>query len=832
MSRALAWLACGALALTLWAGEAPGKTYHVDCQHPKAADTNPGTAEAPLRHIQAAADKVQPGDTILVHAGTYREMIDWETPGVEGKPITLQAAPGETVVVKGSVVVKGWERTTAKAAGVTGEFPHENLWATRGWTRKSIYPPDEPNLKGRLHSRLLVDPRWAFWKDAPLQGAGWLSFAYTRDELQEGRIHHDEKAHALTIWLPPGIDPNTNGVEVCVRSQLLTTATRDGLSYVAVRGIQWRHGNTRNLTNWPAMSVHGHSVFENNIVSWCDYVGFSFGGDRVVVRRNVFACCGAGGMGGTGNDHLIEDNRVLYNNLDRHDTFNAAGGGKCVFLHRCTIRRHEAAYNIGPGMWLDISNNDNTIEDSTFHHNHGAGLFIEISHRNLIRNCVFAYNTEMPGGMRIKWEPHGNAPTKARTRYYSERGDLGWGAYNSSSAGTRWLNNLFYTNQNAGLVCEGGWRGDGSVRDLKGKRPDKDETGWTTTKNLTIMNNIFAGNGGPQLLIRSPRADKDCVNIVCDYNLFDLPAWTQAAMGSEGWGGPRHANLASWQSATGWGKHSLAANSELTLPAGGDYRPSPTSAAADVGIALKEVPTDRLGRPRPVGKACDIGPFESYSVLRATPPLKIPPGLTFRPVDLKPVLNRALADDKPDDGVGGWSDQGSSCDLRDFATALPKDANGKPTAGVVRLADVDFRLEYPLSILVLNPRHFRPGSLPDKATIPVADKADWLFFLHTTAWTGSWDYKVHYEHGFTQTIEIRCPKNMRDWAGGGATAPFRLEKGTSTTAAWTGTTGSFPKIAIFRMAWPNPQPAARIESIEMIGTRGVPGLLAITLGRK
>jgi hypothetical protein len=46
-------------------------------------DDNPGTKDAPLRTIQRAADLAQPGDTITVHAGTYRERVN--PPGVSDK---------------------------------------------------------------------------------------------------------------------------------------------------------------------------------------------------------------------------------------------------------------------------------------------------------------------------------------------------------------------------------------------------------------------------------------------------------------------------------------------------------------------------------------------------------------------------------------------------------------------------------------------------------------------------------------------------------------------------------------------------------------------------
>ena len=47
---------------------AGGATYHVAGT---GGDGNPGTAAAPWRTLQKAAGAVNPGDTVVVHAGTY-----------------------------------------------------------------------------------------------------------------------------------------------------------------------------------------------------------------------------------------------------------------------------------------------------------------------------------------------------------------------------------------------------------------------------------------------------------------------------------------------------------------------------------------------------------------------------------------------------------------------------------------------------------------------------------------------------------------------------------------------------------------------------------------
>ncbi|HVM47196.1 MAG TPA: carbohydrate-binding protein [Candidatus Acidoferrum sp.] len=77
------------------------------------ADTNPGTKAAPFCTIQRAAGLAQPGDTITVHEGIYRERVNPPRGGTSDKQrITYQAAPGEKVILTGSEVVRGWERVT------------------------------------------------------------------------------------------------------------------------------------------------------------------------------------------------------------------------------------------------------------------------------------------------------------------------------------------------------------------------------------------------------------------------------------------------------------------------------------------------------------------------------------------------------------------------------------------------------------------------------------------------------------------------------------------------------------------------------------------------
>ncbi|HNS20490.1 MAG TPA: carbohydrate-binding protein [Sedimentisphaerales bacterium] len=90
------------------ANPSSGTEYHVSMG---GNDTNDGSVARPLRTISAAARLAQPGDTITVHQGTYRERVNPPRGGTsDDARIVYRAAPGEKAVIKGSEVVKRWQK--------------------------------------------------------------------------------------------------------------------------------------------------------------------------------------------------------------------------------------------------------------------------------------------------------------------------------------------------------------------------------------------------------------------------------------------------------------------------------------------------------------------------------------------------------------------------------------------------------------------------------------------------------------------------------------------------------------------------------------------------
>lgn len=99
------------LTTALLAGWAAAAEFHVSASN--GSTVADGTVSKPFKTIMAAANKAMPGDTVTVHAGTYRERIDPPRGGTSDKErITYQAAKGEKVIITGSEVTKGWVKVS------------------------------------------------------------------------------------------------------------------------------------------------------------------------------------------------------------------------------------------------------------------------------------------------------------------------------------------------------------------------------------------------------------------------------------------------------------------------------------------------------------------------------------------------------------------------------------------------------------------------------------------------------------------------------------------------------------------------------------------------
>jgi parallel beta-helix repeat protein len=93
---------------------------YVDRNDPSCSATGGGTSTTPYCTIMSAAKVAQPGQTVLVSAGTYPEQVTPARSGSAGLPIAFVAVAGEPVVVTGGATGSGFKLSSRTWITVTG----------------------------------------------------------------------------------------------------------------------------------------------------------------------------------------------------------------------------------------------------------------------------------------------------------------------------------------------------------------------------------------------------------------------------------------------------------------------------------------------------------------------------------------------------------------------------------------------------------------------------------------------------------------------------------------------------------------------------------------
>ena len=183
------------------------------------AVTADGSAEKPFKTISAASKIAQPGDTITVHAGTYRERITPPRGGTSNSTrITYRAAPGETAIIKGSEIIRDWKPFQGdvwKAAVPNTLFrayrPHKDLIAGDWFTDKDrphhtgeIYFNGKALYETHLLERVLYPQPYPDSHDK--EASTWTWFAEVDDQHTHlyANFHGQDPTQALIESLPAG----------------------------------------------------------------------------------------------------------------------------------------------------------------------------------------------------------------------------------------------------------------------------------------------------------------------------------------------------------------------------------------------------------------------------------------------------------------------------------------------------------------------------------------------------------------------------------------------------------------------------------------------------
>jgi alpha-N-arabinofuranosidase len=208
------------------------RMHHVSTSGDDAAA---GTCEHPFRTIQHAADLAMPGDTVRIHAGTYRERIDPPRGGTSDEArITYESAGDGVVEIKGSEIVSGWQPLVAGiwtlevGNALFGDFNPYATTISGHW----FYPKD------RLHH-----------PGAVFLDGHWLIEAASRDELlaspADQKLWFAEVRPDVTVFTARfgGVDPREHLIEITVR-QTVFYPSREQRNFLTIRGLSLLHAAT------------------------------------------------------------------------------------------------------------------------------------------------------------------------------------------------------------------------------------------------------------------------------------------------------------------------------------------------------------------------------------------------------------------------------------------------------------------------------------------------------------------------------------------------------------------------------------------------------------
>lgn len=361
------------LASLIWVCPAAARTWHVAPQ----AIPQIGAGDQ-ARTVAEAASRVEPGDTILIHGGIYRESVLIDKNGSRDKPIAIRAAEGEHVVLTGADHLADWTAVPDEPHVYVTDWPHRFIT----WNERHTHPHDE------FH-RLIGRCEQVFINAYPMRQV------LARDKLARGTFYVDLDAKRL--YLSPADDADLTGKRTMVEASSRSSILQVKGNHITIGGLRFRYA--ANRAQHGAVELSGdHLIVENCIFEYTNSSGAEFQGEDITVRNCTFQYNGQLGFGANRAHRLhLTDCTVRNNNVKGYKRDWEAGGNKICLTRDAVLEHSTFVENRGDGIWFDIGNEDCIVRNCLIAHNENAGIFYEISynlhaHDNVIIDNGFAFS--------------------------------------------------------------------------------------------------------------------------------------------------------------------------------------------------------------------------------------------------------------------------------------------------------------------------------------------------------------------------------------------------------------------------------------------------------
>jgi len=424
------------------------KEYHVSV---KGDDTNEGSLLKPFRTISEAIRHAYPGDTITVHAGTYREWVNPLRGGEsESKRIVYRAAPGEKAEIKGSEIINGWKKVKEGVwmAVIPNSFfggynPYQDsVFGDWFYRMGRVHHTGEVFLNGRsLYEKETIDKIFNPVRDkkyGDIEGSMYTWFCESDKENTR-------------IWANfQKLDPNNELTEITTRRTCFYP-DKPGINYLTISGFcfsqaatQWAAPTAEQIgmisTNW-----NKGWIIENNVISDAKCAGITLGkergtghnvwsadkanvnndgnihyievtfrvlrngwnkdliGSHVVRNNTIFNCEQAGICGSMGAAFSTIEGNHIYNIWTKRQFSGAEIGGIKFHAAVDAIVKNNRIHDCGRGLWFDWMTQGTRISCNLLYNNDLEDLFLEVNHGPFIvdNNILLspsAIRTQSEGG--------------------------------------------------------------------------------------------------------------------------------------------------------------------------------------------------------------------------------------------------------------------------------------------------------------------------------------------------------------------------------------------------------------------------------------------------
>ncbi|MBM2659162.1 right-handed parallel beta-helix repeat-containing protein [Staphylococcus pseudoxylosus] len=430
---------------------------HVD---KKGSDCGLGNIESPFLTIDKAASVAQPGDSIIVHQGIYREEITHINTGLsESRRISFEAAKDEQVMIKGSEEITGWQQIDGSIWKVEIDntiFKDFNPFATKLFGDWLAVDNDKSLGQVYLNNQSLFEvSEYEQLADPKL-------VEETLDHWTNKQVTYDYKDQSIYVWYAKvekdittiyvnfhDYNPNNEVTEINVRKSAFRPFKMH-TNYITIRNFkianvatQWSPPTAAQTgmidTHWSKGWIIENNTLYNAVCSAIaigkeistgdnlntyrkDKPGYQYQIETVfkavnsdwnketigshIVRNNVIHDCGQNAVvGHLGSAFSKIYNNHIYNIGNKREFFGYEIAG--IKLHAAidTQVYNNYVHNCSLGMWFDWQTQGTRISKNIFNDN-TRDLFVEVSSGpyivdNNILTADYALDNHAQGGAYV-----------------------------------------------------------------------------------------------------------------------------------------------------------------------------------------------------------------------------------------------------------------------------------------------------------------------------------------------------------------------------------------------------------------------------------------------